>query len=300
MAVTSTEGSYTDFGVSTARQSFTVPQDGIYKLEVWGFQGSSVSSSYGTGTGGYGGYSYGYKQLTKGTILYIDCGSNSSPGGAQSSVNYNNTDSIGRLHTGSNYLGAGGKKTQILSGSTVLIVAGGGGGGQSGYDSFGSSDCGKNNGGAGGGASGGNGTHTGYGGDQNYGDYARGGSQSAAGADANKSRFQITMEANGGGAGDGYYKGGNGCISTIRGCGSSGAGGSGYIGGVPSFAYNGVTYAPSTTAGSRAGNGAARITYVKAMGIYNLYHNGTQVKAAKYGSTNLTEVKYGSTTVFKV
>ena len=40
-------------------------------------------------------------------------------------------------------------------------------------------------------------------------------------------------------------------------------GGSGYIGGVPSFKHtNGTTYSPSTTAGQRSGNGFAKITFI--------------------------------------
>ncbi len=43
----------------------------------------------------------------------------------------------------------------------------------------------------------------------------------------------------------------------------AGGGGSGYIGGVPSFKHtNGTTYSPSTTAGQRSGNGFAKITFI--------------------------------------
>lgn len=41
----------------------------------------------------------------------------------------------------------------------------------------------------------------------------------------------------------------------------TGGGGSGYIGGVPSFAFRGKTYSPSTQNGVRTGNGYAVITY---------------------------------------
>lgn len=41
------------------------------------------------------------------------------------------------------------------------------------------------------------------------------------------------------------------------------AGGSGYIGGVPAVKHtNGQTYSPKTTAGTRTGNGYARITFI--------------------------------------
>lgn len=59
------------------------------------------------------------------------------------------------------------------------------------------------------------------------------------------------------GAGGGLYGGYANAQS------STGAGGSGYIGGVPEFTHtNGTTYSPSTTAGQNSGHGHATITFV--------------------------------------
>ena len=73
------------------------------------------------------------------------------------------------------------------------------------------------------------------------------------------------------GGGGGYYGGGGGCN-----CGfgvGGGGGGSGYIGGVPSFSYKGVTYSPSTSVGGNSGNGWAKITLVKKLEI-NIVYDG--------------------------
>ena len=54
-------------------QSFTVPIDGTYKLEVWGAQGGGNWPGENT-IDGYGGYSYGNIKLTSGQIIYIYVG----------------------------------------------------------------------------------------------------------------------------------------------------------------------------------------------------------------------------------
>ncbi len=62
--------SYTKaFNYTGGMQNVTIEQTGIYKLEVWGASGASDN-----GVGGKGGYSIGYKQLTKGDIIYICVG----------------------------------------------------------------------------------------------------------------------------------------------------------------------------------------------------------------------------------
>lgn len=58
------------FLCNNAIQTYTIPETGVYKLEVWGAQGGGLNGS----GGGLGGYSIGYKQLTKDTILYIGVG----------------------------------------------------------------------------------------------------------------------------------------------------------------------------------------------------------------------------------
>lgn len=60
-----------DFSYTGNIQTFTVPQTGMYKLEVWGAQGGSISTTY---TGGKGGYATGNVSLNKNDVLYIVVG----------------------------------------------------------------------------------------------------------------------------------------------------------------------------------------------------------------------------------
>ena len=66
------------FNYTGGVQEFIVPNDGIYKLEVWGASGADdVRGSYPNiplQKGGLGGYSKKYVYLTKGTKLYICVG----------------------------------------------------------------------------------------------------------------------------------------------------------------------------------------------------------------------------------
>lgn len=52
-------------------QTITVPKTGTYKLETWGSQGGSASSTY---IGGYGRYSVDQMILNKNDNLYINVG----------------------------------------------------------------------------------------------------------------------------------------------------------------------------------------------------------------------------------
>lgn len=111
---------------STPYYTFTAPIAGNYKLETWGAQGGSASSTY---FGGYGGYSVGTISLSKGETLYVYVGGQ----GTSSGGGYNGG--------GSNYstgYGGGGathiaQKIGLLSDlsaniSSILIVSGAGGG----------------------------------------------------------------------------------------------------------------------------------------------------------------------------
>ena len=133
--VITNEGDSQSFAFTGAMQSFTAPQKGIYKLEVWGAQG-------GNG-GGLGGYSYGHVLLEKDAVLYVCCGqagaistaTTYNGGGGGRSKYFNFTDHYKPTRTG----GSGGGATHIATrsgtlaelGSTsgLLIAAGGGGGG---------------------------------------------------------------------------------------------------------------------------------------------------------------------------
>ena len=223
--VTTTNFEYTGGG-----KTFTAPQAGTYKLEVWGAQGGDD-----TGSGGKGGYATGTIYLSKGASIYIYVGGRGCSAASSACGGYNGGGKAGS--TGSS--GGGGGATHIAKGtargvlenynsyrSEVLIVAGGGGGGGNSYGTI--------NGGTGGGTSGSNPSGAGGAGTQTTG-YAFGKGQNRSGGNE---------DGGGGGAGwfGGYASAGDG----------GGAGGSGYTGGVS----NG-----SMQSGQRSGNGYARITY---------------------------------------
>ena len=215
-------------------EEFTVPCDGIYKLEVWGAQGGSA----GGASGGKGGYSIGYRKFVQGSSLYIYAGAQgaSSPG----SGNVGN-ESFGR---GASYITT---KSGLLSTfnddrASVLIVAGGGGGG---YQYVGYSNKVYTNnitGGTGGGLDGGSSANK-------LGNLGLGGSQSSGPGG---------FGAAGGSLGGGGWYGGGGAGNTNV----AGGGGSGYIDGVPEITDNETTYSPSTENGVQSGNGKAQITLV--------------------------------------
>lgn len=241
---------------------YSVPVNGVYNFDVYGGQGGNIEYEEKTAEGGKGGHSNGYAYLTKGTKLYIAIG-----GGAPkvTSLSYGNAGFNGGS-SGYYYSTTSGAYPQSLNGggggcthiatkagdlktvsyaslSTVLIVAGGGGGASLQY--------GKNishNGGAGGGENGGDGSGGALGGRQ------------TANSSSNTYNFGYgsSTSSNYGyaGAGGGFYGG------AVGQAGESGAGGSGYIGGVPSFSRNKKYYPAMTEAGVQEGHGKVTITYV--------------------------------------
>lgn len=234
-------------------QTLIVPTTGLYKLEVWGARGG-YSSTYDVYTNNKGGHSVGYKKLTAGTVLYIVCGGMGGQGGEGFYGGGYNGGGTAKVAGYPAHGSAGGGATHIalVSGTLAsigkvsfdadgLIVAGGGGGYYSdNYNGF-------TSGGSGGGLSGANGSTSpntgeagGTGGTQNSG--------FAFGQGANGTNNQT-------GGGGGYY-GGN--IAYYKGAG----GGSGWIDGVPSITYKGVTYTPTTENNINAGNGYALIERV--------------------------------------
>ena len=66
-----TDNNITNFDYTGNVQSFTAPENGVYKLETWGAQGGSINSTY---YGGYGGYSSGEVSLLSGQSIYITVG----------------------------------------------------------------------------------------------------------------------------------------------------------------------------------------------------------------------------------
>ena len=246
-------------------QEWTVPEDGSYKIEVWGAEGGD-----GTNTtycyGGKGGYAYGNKTLSAGDILYISVGqlgiSNNDNSCSGYAGGFNGGGDGGTSTAGcpSQYAGpGGGGASDVRSGGTALgnrIIVGSGGGG-------GGGGTGSQNmyGGNGGGSTGSDGrNYYGVGSSNGGGD---GGSQSAggaggvdnhstnysglAGSSGNGGDGDTGTYGGGGGGGGGYYGGGGGCSHHEGG----GGGGSSYIGGVDDG---------STSSGSREGHGKITIT----------------------------------------
>lgn len=244
---------YKDFGYTGGVQSYTVPADGVYKLEVWGAQGGK--------SGGYGGYSYGYKRLSAGNTIYVVVG---GYGGKYGGYNGGGNSTTGGC---SDCAGGGGGATHIATTnrgtlssynsyrSEVLIVAGGGGGtSESGI--AGGTGGGTNGGDAKGGCSW---SSSGY--------YTKGATQTEGGYDTeygfNGSFGQGgNAEPNGagkyygGGGGGGWYGGGGGQLARGSCWERAGSGGSGYTGGVTSWNGSG----PSMSNGQQSGNGKAKIT----------------------------------------
>jgi len=116
-------------------QSFTAPQEGTYKLEVWGAQGA--------GWYGKGGYAHGNINLK--STIYICIG---SCGGLRTH-SYNgggSGDCSGGGATHISITNRGELKNYQFYQSEVLIVAGGGGGGERFQGGFGGGTNGDNSG----------------------------------------------------------------------------------------------------------------------------------------------------------
>lgn len=282
------------FNYTGGVQTFVIPCNGTYKLEVWGAEGGSLTHPSGVkGVGGKGGYSQGNKYLDKGTKLYIAIGG--YPGDRQIVLDTNNPDSswfsVGKGGYngggfGSSYYNSyeyddddeqyechndngagGGGATHIALGtnrgelknytsykSEVLIVAGGGGG------AGGPEDGANCFGGAGGGTDGTQPVYTEYDDDDDpyyvYG--AGGGTQTSGGIGKHGAGwFDGTFGA--GGIVNSWYAGGGGGGGWYGG----GAGGAdGHGGGGGGSGYIGGVTEGATSNGQRSGNGYARITLV--------------------------------------
>ena len=153
-------------GTDGSVQTFTVPETGTYKLEVWGAQGGYAQSI--VYDGGKGGYAVGETQLNKDTVLYVVVGGHgvASADKGNSTGGYNGGGNGHGSTYGSdyNFNGSGGGATHIATvtgqlkdlssnKTAVLIVAGGGGGGM--YQNYNNdNNYGYFAGGAGGGTTG--------------------------------------------------------------------------------------------------------------------------------------------------
>lgn len=236
-----------NFDFTGSEQTFTVPYDGLYKLETWGAQGGNgwYKYSYTNAEGGVGGYSYGTYFAKKGTKLYINVGeqgqkskmlSSSTEASPTPYKSYNGGGRNNSVYSNPYYYanGGGGGATHIatMSGllatlednkSSILIVAGGGGGANLSWDNNISENGGycEYNGGSGGGYKG----NSGISWSESY-EYGLGGQQQSILSGTYKGTFGQGADGGttGAGGGGGYY-GGNGSKSW-----GSAGGGSGYIG----------------------------------------------------------------------
>jgi hypothetical protein len=213
-------------------QTFVAPEDGIYKLEVWG-AGGLCSDAQNASLGGNGGYAAGTIELKLGQLLYIYIGEATKGtafnGGAQAGGGATDI----RLVAGSTW-------NDALSLNSRILVAGGGGG--TGYDAVNGDSNGKyvGPGGAAGGlegyngAKGGGSAYAGLGGTQTAG----GGSVSAgSGAQYTSSAGSYgtgSAGANGNvaGGGGGYYGGSGGARGDHATAAAGGGGGSSFISGM--------------------------------------------------------------------
>ena len=298
IVVVATPTKTVDFDYTGTEQIFTAPVSGKYKLETCGAQGGYAYSE--EASGGYGGYSVGNLLLNSGDSIYITVGGKGDDG-----IYYNKSEVyIGGYNGGGNALsdgattwGAGGGATSIqniLIGdgqlknyennqSNVLMVSGAGGGGGWYYMQYllepTSSNYLPNNGGAGGG-------YIGVNGKTRNKSLATGGTQTSGGVNGGTNfatsepafgiggNYVYKLSNSGGGAG--WYGGGSAFY-----WGSSGAGGSGYIGNSlltnkAMYCYNCEesneedTKTISTTCAeevptekcAKKGNGYAKITYI--------------------------------------
>ena len=208
-------------------QTFTAPIDGVYKLEVWGAQ----SGGWGVHDNAPGGYSGGWRNISKDDILYIVCGGK----GVDLSF-YDDGTSYNGGGIGNNGSGGGGAthiamvtgllRDLVDNQEAVICVAGGAG----------------SNGGwapvdftlyqSGGGLIG-LGSPPRWGPENTPTKGDTGGTQTECGPDGIKGGFGYGGSSLGGGAGGGGWYGGNasgggGEVSSS----THGGGGSGYIGGL--------------------------------------------------------------------
>ncbi|MCM1327272.1 MAG: glycine-rich protein [Bacteroidales bacterium] len=323
MADFSQKFTYHGDGHTFSVQTFTAPYDGLYKLEVYGAgggNGKAIDIMVHAGAGGRGGYSVGYRYLSKGDVLYVGVGSmyiSATIGLSEQKdvyLQFGGANGGGVSDGETSYYGGGGAthialtdhgelKNYIDRKSEVLIVAGGGGAaGGSDYNGVG-----YGAGGSGGGLNGGDGEQAndaigGTGGTQaSAGLSDNGGDAPNAGNTASFGLGGTGTYANygGTGGGGGWYGGGFGTRRTSedekteRSAGAGG--GSGYIGGVPALTYKGVTYSPSTLSGGGAPaqtSGWAVITLVK-RNMSSVYIGRESVSRICIGVKEISDFRIG-------
>ena len=263
--VTATRNLYEhDYSYTGAAQTFTAPQDGTYRLEVWGASGGTLSYTKMLSPGN-GGYATGKYYLTQGQSIYIYVGGAGNGktggwnGGGAGTGDGNGTGTGGGGATDIR-TGTPGSLTGSSATDSRIIVAGGGGGGMGSNNS--NAGNAQGNPGHGGGLEG----VTAGGLNSTSGNP---GTQSVAGTGGSAGQGGKNTTNNwAGGGGGGWWGGGYGSITGWGGGG--GGGGSAFIGGV----IDGITYSGNqampdysnacecVTMTGNAGHGFARITRI--------------------------------------
>ena len=216
-----------EFDYTGGEQTFTVPYNGTYKLELWGAQGGEYNSA---NYGGRGGYTSGEIYLDAGTTLYIYVGqAGAYSGNITTPTSWNGGGASGNNAGGKSSSGGGSTDVRLINGawnneqsliSRIMVAAGGGGSvNASGYTTPG---------GYGGGLIGGYADGT-----WSNNTPPTGATQTSTGTDPKNisgktGTFGYASQTNsdgwGGGGGGGYYGG-------VAGHGEGGSGGSSYISG---------------------------------------------------------------------
>ena len=267
------------FNYTGNEQIFTAPVAGTYKLETWGAQGGSYSTTY---YGGYGGYATGTVFLYTSSSLYVIVG------GAGSWCSGNNCIGNGGYNGGgycksysdsNSMCGGGGGATHIAKSRgllseeplDIIIVAGGGGGAN--Y----CNDWNYAGGGSGGGITGVAAVNIGAPHFTN-----NGGLDAIGGTQTSGAAFGMGSSTNKDGSGPIYVGGGGGFYGGIGSSINGAGGGSGYLGNQlltnkSMYCYNCTTSSEESTKTftttchsstptencAKEGNGYARITFYK-------------------------------------
>ena len=121
------------FSYTGAEQTFTVPCDGEYKIELWGAQGGSYNATY---YGGFGGYTSGIILLRQPLNLLLNIGGTGVSGALVTSSNYLKSGGYNGGGYGSYgyYCSGGGGSSDVRIGlftvfDRIMVAAGGGGSG---------------------------------------------------------------------------------------------------------------------------------------------------------------------------
>lgn len=259
-----------DFPYTGSYAPFRIPATGIYEFECYGAAGCDATGTFNsktyTGKGGKGGHVKAYKKMQKNDLIYIFNGgkptsySYQGANGGAAGKSYNNAAGAsggGATHIATQTGNLGSGSLSYTTRQNILLVAGGGGGGGvGGQDQVNANYpnqsfyLGAHDGGAGGGDRGGDGSNGALGGRQT----STGTSESTYFGQAPSIPSSSSTYSGGGGGWFGGNYGQNG---------NSGAGGSGYIGGMPAFTFKKKYYRAINEAGKNEGNGYTIIRYAE-------------------------------------